>query len=96
MQTILLLTDFSEASERALEFAIEIAKYSDSEIIVTNTFYIPRTDLSLPAGTMQMIYEEGKEDSKIKMSTICKQIKSTTSAIEEIGSYYYHSSCAYK
>ncbi len=41
MKTILLATDFSPASNNAAEYAFELAKYFDSELILLNAYPLP-------------------------------------------------------
>jgi nucleotide-binding universal stress UspA family protein len=79
MKTILLPTDFSENSERALEFAIGIAKLSNAKIIAVNAYYIPIIDLNVPPSIMDELYESEEKEIEKKLKEICKKISLNTS-----------------
>jgi nucleotide-binding universal stress UspA family protein len=74
MKTILLPTDFSDASEKALKFAIEIAKCSSAQIVVTNSCFFPTYSPEVPVQIPQRLYDEAESFSESEMHGICKQI----------------------
>lgn len=74
MKTILLPTDFGKHSEKALEFAIQIARKSNAKIIVAHSFFISTMDVYVPVDTLQDIYEEEREDSEKELISYCQKI----------------------
>jgi nucleotide-binding universal stress UspA family protein len=90
MKTILFPTDFSEASNKAKEFAIEIAKKTNAKILATNAFFIPILNIDIPPSFMEEMYDEEKSDSETELEKICKSISSETSHTgENISCDYY-------
>jgi nucleotide-binding universal stress UspA family protein len=75
MKTILLPTDFSEASEKALEFAIHIAKKSESKIIVASAYFIPVLE-NTPPSMLESLYEDEKAEVESELIKICQRITS--------------------
>jgi nucleotide-binding universal stress UspA family protein len=71
MKTILVPTDFSSSSERALDFAINIAKKSNAKIILVHAYYIPTFDLDAPPGMLQNMYDEQDKEIKSKLHVLC-------------------------
>ena len=65
MKKILVPTDFSESSERALEAAITLAKKFDASIVLMHAYQLPvypypaMTSASLPAGDLVEYVEHG-------------------------------------
>jgi nucleotide-binding universal stress UspA family protein len=78
MQTILLPTDFSNHSNKAIEFAIEIAKLSNAKIIVTHAFHLPIYDVNIPTSMMEDLYDQEKTETEQKLKDLCKKISSHT------------------
>src|SRR5688572_27742523 len=74
MQTILLPTDFLKHSEKAKEFAIEIAKLSNAKIIVTHAYHLPMFDVNIPRSAMEELCEEEKESAEQNLQKICTSI----------------------
>lgn len=82
MKTILLPTDFTEVSEKALEFAIEIAKSTNAKIIVTNSFIMHiMYSTDIPMAVPQKFYDDEEEGATLKLRKICERINENTSAI---------------
>ena len=80
IKNILLPTDFSDVSEKALDFAIGIAKYHNAKITVTNTFYIPVfTGAEMQPILPQVFFDEGEEISLKGLKNVCDRIKKETS-----------------
>jgi nucleotide-binding universal stress UspA family protein len=71
MKTILVPTDFSSSSERALDFAVNIAKKTNAKIILANAYYIPTFDLEAPPSLLQKIYDEEDHEIKSQLAEIC-------------------------
>src|SRR4051812_38324835 len=74
MKTILVPTDFSNHSEKALEFAIEIAKHSNARILVVHTYNLPIFDPNVPASILEKLLEEEKDGIIKELKKICKRI----------------------
>lgn len=76
MKTILLPTNFSKASQKALEFAIMIAQKSDAKIIVAHAFTLTSiNDEPFPV-VFGNVLEETKEYLKSKLDSVCGYISS--------------------
>ena len=75
MKTILLPTDFSEASENAINFAIEFAKNTDTHILILNTFYVPLPTFAVRGELRNEIYFQEEETSRSKVNNIINKIK---------------------
>jgi nucleotide-binding universal stress UspA family protein len=78
MKTILVPTDFSPSSERALDFAIHIAKKWNATIILANAYYIPTFDLDAPPAMLQSMYDEEDKEIKSKLHEICLKTAKNT------------------
>lgn len=48
MKTILTPTDFSEASRNAVMYAAELAKYTNSKLILFNVYFNPASEIRIP------------------------------------------------
>lgn len=79
MKTILLPTDFGKHSEKAMDFAIQIARKADAKIIVTHSFYIPTMDVNIPANMLREVYDEEKENTEKELIKYSRQISSNIS-----------------
>lgn len=66
MKTILVPTDFSETANIARDYAIQIAKVLNAEIILLNTFHIPYSGAS--SGTLVNLDKVALEESEKAMS----------------------------
>ena len=76
MKTILLPTNFSKASQKALEFAIMIAQKTDAKIIVAHAYTITSiNDEPFPV-LFDNVLEETKEYLKSKLDSVCEFISS--------------------
>ncbi len=76
MKTILLPTNFSKASQKALEYAIMIAQKADAKIIVAHAYTITSiNDESFPV-LFDNVLEETKEYLKSKLDSVCGYISS--------------------
>ncbi|GAL86382.1 hypothetical protein MYP_3611 [Sporocytophaga myxococcoides] len=76
MKTILLPTNFSKASQKALEFAIEIAKKADAKIIVAHAYTLTSiNDEPFPV-VFDNVLEETKEYLKSQLDSVCAYISS--------------------
>jgi nucleotide-binding universal stress UspA family protein len=78
MKTILVPTDFSPSAERALDFAVNIAKRTNAKIILANAYYIPTFDLEAPPAMLQKIYNEEDKEIKSKLHEICSKTSKNT------------------
>jgi nucleotide-binding universal stress UspA family protein len=79
MKTILVPTDFSPSSERALDFAVNIAKKTNAKIILANAYYIPTFDLEAPPQMLQRMYDQEDQEIKSKLQEICLKTSKNTS-----------------
>lgn len=79
MKTILFPTDFSSYADKALEFAIEIAKKSDAKIIAVNAFYVPTVDVNIPPVLLDQMYKEEEKESESRLQNLCKRISEHSS-----------------
>lgn len=74
MKTILLPTDFGKHSEKAMEFAIRIAKRSNAKIIITHSFLVSTMDSYVPSDMLHEIYEEEQENTQMALMEYCQKI----------------------
>jgi nucleotide-binding universal stress UspA family protein len=74
MKTILLPTDFLKHSERAKEFAIEIAKLSNAEILATHAYHLPLFDANIPQSVLEELSMEERENAKYNLQKISDSI----------------------
>jgi nucleotide-binding universal stress UspA family protein len=78
MKTILVPTDFSPSSERALDFAVQIAKKWNAKIILANAYYLPTFDLDAPPSMLQTMYDKEDKEIKSKLHEICLKTAKNT------------------
>jgi nucleotide-binding universal stress UspA family protein len=74
MNTIIIPTDFSKASEKAIEFVIEIAQRTEASILLLHSVFIPAMDINVPADLVQDMYKTEEEESEKKLIILCKKI----------------------
>ncbi|MBC7451236.1 MAG: universal stress protein [Cytophagales bacterium] len=74
MKTILLPTDFAMHSEKAMEFAIQIAAQANARVIVMHSFVLYGTDAYVPSDMMTDMYQEEKEHSEKALMAYCQKI----------------------
>jgi nucleotide-binding universal stress UspA family protein len=79
MKSILLPTDFSKASEKAMEYAILIAKRNDAKIIVAHAYLLPVFSSILTPTVMDCMIEEVIQKTDSKLISICQKISSEVS-----------------
>lgn len=76
MKTILLPTNFSKASRKALEYAIMIAQKADAKIIVAHAYTLTSiNDEPFPV-VFENVLEETKEYLKSQLDSVCGYISS--------------------
>lgn len=80
MKTILIPTDFSSCSDKAVEFGIEIAKRTSAHILLVNSFFVPVLDINVPPTMLEGMYEAEEKNAEVKLKEICKRIQSETGA----------------
>src|SRR6478752_7346155 len=76
MRNILIPTDFSATSEKAVEFGVEIAKKTGAKITLVNSFFIPVLDINVPPTMIETLYEAEEKKSKDKLEVIAETIRS--------------------
>ena len=69
MRAILVPIDFSDNSQKALEFAQEIAEHYDAGISLVHAFHAPVVDPNLPAESLMALAEQTE---KINTETLQK------------------------
>ncbi|MCR6638786.1 MAG: universal stress protein [Sporocytophaga sp.] len=79
MKTILLPTDFSKASEKAMEYAILIAQRNNARIVVAHAYLLPVFSSILAPSVMDCMIEEVIQKTDSKLISICKKISSHVS-----------------
>lgn len=64
MKTILIATDFSPAATNAAEYALELAKYFDSKLILLNTYPLPvaNSDIGLPPDILTELHNASAQN----------------------------------
>ncbi|MBP7809999.1 MAG: universal stress protein [Bacteroidia bacterium] len=63
MKTILIATDFSPASVNAADYALELAKYFDTKLILLNAYPVPAAnyDTGLPADIITALHKSSED-----------------------------------
>lgn len=79
MKTILLPTDFSKASEKAMEYAILIAQRNNARIVVAHAYLLPVFSSILAPSVMDCMIEEVIQKTDSRLISICKKISSHVS-----------------
>ena len=88
MKTILVLTDFSEHSKYAAEYAMNAASYYKANILLYNAYYIPNA-MTVDSGMYQPYYgdyEEFEKESILKLKVLAEELNNMTSVVE--GGYF--------
>ncbi len=83
MKNILLPTDFKKHSEKAMEFAINIAKRANAKIIVTNCFFVPNVDINIPVDILEDLYLSQRIASEKALMQWCQEISSHKNSLGE-------------
>lgn len=77
MKTILLATDFSAAANNAADYALELAKYFDTKLILLNAYPLPPAnyDTGLPTDVISDLHKKSEEGlSELKSRLIKKGV----------------------
>jgi len=74
MKTILLPTDFKKPSQKAMKFAIHIAKRANAKIIVTNCFFVPNLDINTQVELLEDFYTEQRKAAEKSLMQCCQYI----------------------
>lgn len=82
MNTILVLTDFSKRAEHAAEFALTVAKKTNSEILLYNAVFTPNV---VPAETTPPYLETRNtfEQSAQKLENLTKKLVTKSQALDD-------------
>lgn len=83
MKTILLATDFSPAANNAADYALELAKYFDTKLILLNAYPLPAAnyDTGLPTEIITAIHKTS-EDSLSELKARLEKIGGAGLTIE--------------
>ncbi len=76
MKNILLPTDFSENSNNALKYAIQLADKVGANVKCFHAYHIPYIHAEMPAGMYQTAIEEAEKESKDEMEKVWDKVKS--------------------
>ncbi|MDP2384813.1 MAG: universal stress protein [Bacteroidota bacterium] len=76
MKTILVPTDFSEASENAIEYAVQFSHHVDSHIVLFHVYHTPPVAVEVPVVVISL--EEQEKVCMEKLNEIRKSILSTS------------------
>lgn len=76
METILVPTDFSEAADNAVKYAVGLAKYFDAKIVLLNAFSVPYVmyEPAFQPDLIPVFYEASKE----RLGEVRDKIRSMT------------------
>lgn len=77
IETILVPTDFSETAEKALQHAIELAKKTNSKLVLVHVVEVSGITVPHEVITLGIVTEQMMEESKNKLKIICEGIRST-------------------
>lgn len=80
MKTILAPTDFSEASENAVNYAAEMAKFAHAKLIIFHAYSIPVPVSEVPVVTIP--FEELEKENTKLLHSLDKKIKSAHGKID--------------
>lgn len=75
MKKIVLATDFSNGSDKALEIAINIAKKNISEITLLHCYSPTYTDPNIPADLMIDVEQKRQEELEGKLSKLARSVQ---------------------
>lgn len=73
MKKIVLATDFSKGSEKALEVAVQVAKRNLSQIVLLHTYSPTYTDPSLPGHLMVEIEQNREKELTTKLVSLARE-----------------------
>ncbi len=83
MKTILLLTDFSEKSEQAAEFAYQVAANANANLIFFNTYFIPQGSVFAGMYSTEFAdYSDFQDESMNKLRVLAEKVKHKYSYLE--------------
>lgn len=79
MKTIICPTDFSKNADKALDFAVDIAKKAGAELIVLNAFDLPYSQNVMTTSLIEIMKETSEKGlNEIKKSLSAKGVECTT------------------
>lgn len=77
MKKILVPTDFSKNADNALDYAVQIAKKTNSKIILFHVFYIAYYSYDTPMDFMSEQSFQIQENTKNNLVGLCEKVKQT-------------------
>jgi len=77
MKTILVPTDYSDTANNALQYAVELAKFSHAKIILLHTYQIPIPTGEVPV--MMISPQDLEKDNSTRIKNLEREIISQTS-----------------
>ncbi len=80
MKTILAPTDFSEASENAVNYAAELAKFTNAKLILFHGYTIPVPVSEVPVVTLP--FEELEKENTALLQSLDKKLKTNYGNLE--------------
>ena len=91
MEIIIVPTDFSSAAQNATEYAVELAKYFDSKLVLVNAFYTPMatTDTMFPLDVIMPLQNIALKNLEgLKSELLFKNKNLDIECLAEIGYTY--------
>jgi len=82
MKTILLATDYSKAAHNALQYAVELAKFSKAKLVLFHAYDIPVPVTEVPAVAVYSMHELEVENKKAIKNLEKKILKQTAGKIK--------------
>ncbi len=76
---ILVPTDFSEAANNALRYALELASVTHSEVKLLHVYNVPVVDPYMPGDTLEALLKEIKKEAERQLDLTMKAFPQTTS-----------------
>lgn len=79
MKTIICPTDFSKNADKALDFAVDISKQANAELVVINAFDLPYSQNVMTTSLLEIMKETSEKGlNEIKKSLSAKGVNCTT------------------
>src|SRR5271165_4863812 len=88
MKTIAVLTDFSERSEHAAMYAVNIAKKIKADVLLYNAFMVPASSYNASQSAWPVEdYDEVKKSTQRKLVALSKKLENELREVSFPGAY---------
>jgi nucleotide-binding universal stress UspA family protein len=74
MQRLLVPTDFSDNARNALQYAADLARELDAEVVLLHAYHIPYVHAEMPAGMYQSAIDDAQQETEQSLKSVADAV----------------------